>query len=277
METPDSQVNSCINCGSSISAKYCSNCGQRSGVKRITFKESWFDFWSRIYGLDGMFPRTIRDLTIRPGIVTRKILDGNRVMYYGPVGYFFLMVTLFIVVAGILNVDISEFLNQKQNTIGNFTVTGEREAELNKIVTDFISNNLRLIAFLVIPFNALAARFILFRKSGFNYMEHAVMPLYMIGHFYWLNIISIIIYFFSGSFFLNTVNSGILFLYFGYGYLTLFSGHSKVKSFIKGVLVYILGQFAMILAMVIIAVITVLIILNYNPDFFSSFGPATNK
>ena len=35
----------CINCNQEVSGNFCSQCGQRVHVKRITFKEGWFDFW----------------------------------------------------------------------------------------------------------------------------------------------------------------------------------------------------------------------------------------
>ena len=269
--------NKCVNCDSEIRDNFCSHCGQRVGVKRITLKESWFDFWSRVYGFDGMFPRTIRDLTLRPGTVAQKIISGNRVKYYGPVGYFFLMVTLFIVIAGLLNVDIREFLSQKQNTIGNFTVTGEGQDKINEMVRGFISDNLRLIAFMVIPFTALIARYIMFRKSGLNYLEHAVLPLYLIGHSYWLNILSIIMYSLSGMFILNSVNSFILIAFFGFGYTGLIVTQSKIKSFIKGIFVFILGQISLIITLVIVAVIVIFILYKVNPEALELIRPSNNR
>jgi len=56
----------------------------------------YHDFQARIYGLDGMFPRTLRDVTLRPGQASRTFIQGNRVKYYGPVGYFFLMITVLL-------------------------------------------------------------------------------------------------------------------------------------------------------------------------------------
>lgn len=274
---PESENKACINCGNETRDKFCPNCGQRVLVKRITLKESWLDFWSRVYGFDGMFPRTLRDLTIQPGSVARKFIDGNRVTYYGPVGYFFLMVTLFIVVAGMLDVDLREFINQKQNTIGNFNATGANQEKINDLVKNFVSENLRFIAFLVIPFNALMARFILFRKSGLNYLEHAVLPLYLIGHIYWLSIISIIVYAITGSFVLNTVNSFVLILAFGFAYTNFISYQSKVKSFFKGIGVFIGGQLFLIISISVITVIVIVIMYKINPDSLEMIRPSNNQ
>ena len=71
---------------------------------------------ARIYGFDGMFPPTLRDITIRPCVASRKYIEGNRVAYYGPVGYFFLMVTLIYIVASLFNIDLVEFMKSASGT-----------------------------------------------------------------------------------------------------------------------------------------------------------------
>lgn len=124
----------CTNCGQEAIEKFCPNCGQRTNVKRITFREGWFDFWSRVYGFDGMFPRTLRDLTIRPGKAARDYINGNRVKYYGPVGYFFLMITLFLVLAGMLDIDVRVFLSQNQGMIVEQPPPGSNQEQFNRII-----------------------------------------------------------------------------------------------------------------------------------------------
>src|SRR5688572_4844803 len=98
----------CINCSTESDGKYCPTCGQRMTVKRISFREGFYDFGARIYGFDSQFPRTLRDLTIRPGVAAKRFIEGNRAMYYGPVGYYFLMITVMFLVASILGIDFTE-------------------------------------------------------------------------------------------------------------------------------------------------------------------------
>ena len=76
----------CINCGSPVATPFCANCGQASPPKKLSVLTLYTDFQSRIYGFDGMFPRTLRDLTIRPGHVAETYINGNRVKYVAPVG-----------------------------------------------------------------------------------------------------------------------------------------------------------------------------------------------
>jgi hypothetical protein len=266
----------CINCQQEVSGTYCPNCGQRSTVKRITFREGWNDFWSRVYGFDGMFPRTLRDLTIRPGVAARKFIDGNRIQYYGPVGYFFLMVTLFLIVASMLGIDIKEFYSASQSTLVPKPKPGSGQEEFNKMVMDFVADNTRILAFAMIPFNALASRYLLFRKSGMNYLEHMVMPFYLTGHIYWLNIASLILYKLTSSFFLHFATAPVSFFYFAYAYTTFIGYQAKWKSFIKGLLVYGIGMFFFIIAISIISISLVILLVYLNPEAFEMLRPSNN-
>jgi hypothetical protein len=257
----------CPNCGLEQDSNFCGNCGQRMNVKRITFKEAFFDFWSRIYGFDSMFPRTLRDLTLRPGQVAARYIQRNRALYYGPVGYFFLMVTVFLLALSIFNIDIKDFLTQNQQAIGfDAARPGSTQDKMNRQILDVVGSNMRLIAFLIIPFNGLAARYLFFRKSGLNFLEHTVLPFYLIGHVYWLSILSVLLYLVTGSFMINNIISVVTLFYFGFGYLTLIDNQAKWKRFLKGVGVYIVGQLLFVTIMVILIVIGLLIAYQINPE-----------
>lgn len=266
----------CLNCGNEAQQQYCSHCGQRTNVKRITFKESWYDFWSRVYGFDGMLPRTLRDLTLRPGIAAKNFITGNRVLYYGPVGYFFLMITLFLIMANLLEIDLRDLYGERQVRMLQATNSGTGQEEFNRRILEFVTNNIRLMAFIVIPFNALASRYFVFRKSGLNFMEHMVLPLYLMGHLFWLNIIGLIIYKISGSLVINTLNTFAFCLFFGFGYAGLITYQAKWKAFSKGILTYFLGQLLMITFVVILTIIIITILAYVNPDALEILRPLKN-
>jgi hypothetical protein len=142
----------CVNCGNEVTDNFCSHCGQRTSVKRITLREGWNDFWSRVYGFDGMLPRTLRDLTLRPGVVAQKYIDCNRVLYYGPVGYFFLMLTLYLLMIGMIGVDIKEMLAQNQQMLAPVE-PGQGQQKFSQLVLEWVSNNMKLMLPLHIIFS----------------------------------------------------------------------------------------------------------------------------
>lgn len=232
----------CINCEQVIENNFCSHCGQRAGVKRITFREGWNDFWARIYGFDGMFPNTLRDLTVRPGIASRTFINGNRVKYYGPVGYFFLMITVFLLLLDLVNIEMADFLKEMgKNSFQEEIKSGSQQELMTQKMFQFMSDNFKLIFFGMIPIQAFYARYIFFRKSNLNYVENAVLPLYTAGHVYWISIVTVLVYKFSGVFLRNTIGTIISTIYIGFSYSNLYSYQPKWKAFVKGLGVYYLA------------------------------------
>jgi len=278
MEPVPSPVNVCPNCGLDQSGNFCAECGQRMSVKRLTVKEAFFDFWSRVYGFDSMFPRTLRDLTLRPGAVARRYINRNRALYYGPVGYFFLMGTLFVLVLGIFNIDIQEFLTQNQEALGVSEIEqNETQQQLNQQITKVVGDNLRWVSFMIIPFNGFAARYLFFRKAGLNLLEHTVLPLYLVGHMFWLSIVSSLVYLFTGSFFLNTLSALATVVFFGFGYTTFIDYQPKWKRFFKGLGVYIIGQLLFITVFIVLILLLVVVLKLVYPQALEFLNTKTPK
>jgi hypothetical protein len=267
------EANKCINCEQPIENNFCSNCGQRTDVKRISFREGWNDFWARIYGFDGMFPRTLRDLTLRPGKVAKLFIEGNRARYYGPVGYFFLMITLFLLVMSLLDIPFLEYTKSITKTLSIPTVKENSETEkFMKIWSNLISDNMKLFSFVIIPFFSLSSKW-LFSKSKLNYLEHSVMPFYIQGHVYWMSIISLFVYKTTGSAFLMSLDNPLTLVLFGIGAIQLFNYQKPFKAFIKGILVFILGFIMYLMGLIIF----VLLFFALNPTYLEMIRPSNNR
>ena len=206
----------------------------------------WVDFQSRIYGFDGLFPRTIKDLTIHSGSASREYIMGNRVKYYGPAGYFFLMVTLFLLVLSILNINFYEF-----SAASNPFINQSGGQEVNKLIIDFVSDNLKILSFLIIPFQALWAK-ALFRKSGYNLLEHTVLPLFTQGHFLWVGIVNLFIYKYLHYTIMQSYLLVIMVLYYCYAVSDFYDYQNKIKSFLKGLLVFFLAYISYTVMIIIL-------------------------
>ncbi len=266
----------CVNCGIESTGNFCNNCGQRIFVKRLTLREGWNDFWARIYGFDGMFPRTLRDLTIKPGLVSRDFLKGNRVKYYGPVGYFFFIITLMYLVASMLGVDLLDFfknVGQDMNSITQQTPKkGSGQEQVMESVMRLISDNMKLFSFMIVPVQAFCARFIFFRKSGLNFIENMVLPLYTQGHVYWITICSIVIFSISDTFPPSSIQVGLTIFYTCYSYTSMFLYQSKLKVFFKGFGIYLVTQ----ILFVLIISIVLGVVLFLNPGLVEMIKPSNN-
>jgi hypothetical protein len=260
----------CNNCGADAEGNFCSNCAQPLRVKRITFKEAWRDFGARIYGFDGMFPRTFKDLTIRPGLASREFIEGNRARYYGPVGYYFLMITCFLLWHQIIGLDYVDYLRSMQESLP----TQNGSDKVNLMVRGFVADNLKLIAFVTIPFSVFAARYIFFRKQGLNFLEHSVPIFYMMGHLYWFQIFESTLFRFTGISTGTTMQAVASSLYLGFGYTSFVTTQPKWKTFLKGLGVYVLGFTLMFVTIMIITLGVVFILAAVDPKTLDMFKPS---
>ncbi len=189
----------CINCNAELSGSYCSSCGQKAEVNRITFKTLFQDYLGRLFGLDTKFLRTVKDLATNPGIVARSFNEGNRVKYMGPVAFFFIITTLYLLSFSILGVSIEEFMLSSSNEMQELSNPSASNRELAlrqkmmKTIMSTISENMRIMSFLIIPFLGIVGKWF-YRKSGLNFLEHTTNAFYMLGQGSILAILTVIIF-----------------------------------------------------------------------------------
>lgn len=262
----------CVNCQAETSSTYCPNCGQRMTVKRITFKEGWHDFWARVYGFDGMFPRTLKDLTLHPGAASRRFIEGNRARYYGPVGYYFLMITLMFLVASLLGIDIYQFMADRSADLNVAPPTGKGQQEFQRQMNVFIVDNLKIFAFLIIPFMAVWAK-ALFRKSGYNIVEHSVLVFFVLGHVYWLSILDLFLQKIASLHIHQAITFAATVLFFAYAVMDMYNYQSKPKAFFKGIAVYVLA----FLSFTIFIALASVVFFVLNPETLELVRPSNNN
>lgn len=76
---------SCKNCGHPLAGNFCSHCGQRSDVHRITWHELAHQLPHAMFHVDDGLFFTLWELTRRPGYAVREYLMGKRKPHYNPV------------------------------------------------------------------------------------------------------------------------------------------------------------------------------------------------
>src|SRR5690606_21607490 len=95
-------MNTCSNCANTFAGNFCNECGQKNNSGRIYFKELVSDFFSNFFSLEAPVYRTIKFLTVKPGIVARDFIFGKRKPYYRPVQYFILGIAFYLLIRAIL-------------------------------------------------------------------------------------------------------------------------------------------------------------------------------
>jgi len=89
----------CLNCGATLSGRFCAECGQRDVPPRPTVRELAGDAYGELVGWDGRLARTLALLLRSPGTLIREILDGRRSAYISPVRLYLACSLLYFLVA----------------------------------------------------------------------------------------------------------------------------------------------------------------------------------
>jgi len=101
----------CANCHTKLAGAYCRTCGQAAHVHRSL----WHIFEETLHGVfhfDTKSWRTLPLLLARPGLLTRRYIDGQRVRYVSPLALFLFTVFLMFFVISLVNGNSNFHFNQ---------------------------------------------------------------------------------------------------------------------------------------------------------------------
>ncbi len=85
----------CENCGTIVTERYCTRCGQLASDFHRPFFSLVTSSVADVFALDGRLWRTLPMLVFRPGRLTRNYLDGKRARYVPPFRMFLLASVIF--------------------------------------------------------------------------------------------------------------------------------------------------------------------------------------
>lgn len=87
----------CLNCGAALSGEFCHHCGQSGQSLRRPFWTLLAESLETFFSIDGRIARTVPDLVLRPGRITRAYLDGQRARFIPPFRLYVFASLLFFV------------------------------------------------------------------------------------------------------------------------------------------------------------------------------------
>ena len=85
----------CRNCGTEVTGRHCPQCGQLAASFHRPFLSLIADSISDTLALDGRIARTLPLLLFRPGVLTRRYIEGKRARYVPPFRLFLLSSLIF--------------------------------------------------------------------------------------------------------------------------------------------------------------------------------------
>lgn len=101
---PQRKEKNCLNCGTFVTGKYCQQCGQENVEPKDTVFGLIQHFVYDMTHFDGMFFSTLKLLLFRPGMLTKKYVEGKRASYLNPIKmYVFTSAVFFIIFFTFLN------------------------------------------------------------------------------------------------------------------------------------------------------------------------------
>lgn len=182
-----SKTYTCPNCGSIVTGKYCSNCGQERITGKLKVKDIGKDVSHGIFHWDSTFFRTLKELVKHPGIFIRSYIDGKRKPYVKPFSYFIFIQTVYVILFHQLGKKYFAYINLTLNTSGTDLARTEHLQSL-------INANINYLNFILPLIYAFFLKLFLKKKAGVNYAEGIVFSFYAFGT---ILIFSVIIMLFS--------------------------------------------------------------------------------
>lgn len=258
----------CLNCSETITANFCSNCGQKK-FKRIDKKYIWDELQYTVLHTNKGFLYSLKRLIKNPGKTAREYINGNRVNHYKPILLLFLL-------SG-----ISTFISFKvldfNHVLGTYFAKQKMNSGFMSDFMSFISSYNSLFMLLLVPLFALTTK-IAFRSWGHNYYEHLVMNTYILSFYTVLNIVMMypVLFFYKhdpDTFFSVTQYAFILVPFM----LVLFFKTFYYEKPLKAVLVRVLGVLGltvagyMVFIMIAVVVGIVLALTQGGPEALQYF------
>lgn len=237
----------CKNCDNSYHGNFCNMCGQSAHTHAINWHYVVHDVQHGVFHVDKGILYTLKELVLRPGQTIRHFIKGKRVDYFKPSALVFILATLY----GFLYhyFDINEMFIQGTN---------KESQAMQQSMQQWVTSHYALVILATIPFYALGS-FIFFRKSGYNFIEHLVVNLYLGALKLALQIVLFpFLYMSQGSTLMAwaltiSMIADIVLLCYVFG--NLFNMYSKAGRVIRAICSYLLGN---VFVMVLVIAITVI-------------------
>ena len=166
----------CKNCNTDLSSNFCSNCGQRSSVNKVTFAETFQDFVDATFSFNAPLIRTTKLLLINPGKLFNDYLNGKRKSYYKPVSFFIITTLIYVIIRSIIDYN--------PMTTAGVNVDG-------KILEDagqFMVKNINNIMFLFVFTLAFFLKLLFYKRNSFA--EFIAISFYAIGVYTLIGLVS---------------------------------------------------------------------------------------
>lgn len=173
----------CISCNFEHKEKYCPNCGEKNGTKKITLSSIVEDSFSSITNMDKGFLFNIKALLLHPRKITIDYLLGKRKGILNPISFLFITITIYIIV-------ITFFKEPNELAEENSLTKSQCEKTFNYVGL-FLRTYLKYFWVLCIIPLGISLK-LLFGK--YNFIEHLAISSFIIGQATLIGILSYLVF-----------------------------------------------------------------------------------
>ncbi|MGV6844723.1 MAG: DUF3667 domain-containing protein [Lutibacter sp.] len=95
----------CLNCGQPLlnNENFCSNCGQKNSVKKLSFSNFLSNLFSGFFSYDSRFWKTFIPLLTKPGKISKQYIEGKRIRFVNPFQLYLNVSIIFFLIFGLTN------------------------------------------------------------------------------------------------------------------------------------------------------------------------------
>lgn len=164
----------CLCCNHTFEGNYCPHCGEKAGVRRLSWRTLGDDLLYSFTNMDRGFVFTVRELFSRPGHMMREYLAGRRRCYFRPFAMLVLLAGAYLILATLLFPDF--------NPMVGVNLSGEQTAPSpSREVLEILFGHPAAFSLLLLLGIAWVTPLV-FRKNGgrkYNYIEYLFIGAYM--------------------------------------------------------------------------------------------------
>lgn len=198
--------NDCLNCGTTVPDKYCTNCGQENLELRENFLHLMLHSVGHYFHFESKFFNSLIPLFTKPGYLTKEYFAGRRASHLNPISmYISISILFFFLFTANSNSNKKEILKEKEadkKTIvaeteipakDNITIAGwdvpieglnakfrevKQDETKNALFRNKLVSHLPKVMFILLPLFALILKLVNFRSKKF-YAEHLIYSIHV--------------------------------------------------------------------------------------------------
>lgn len=146
----------CKNCDAPITGDFCSACGQKAHIDRISVRHLFHELIHILTDADKGFLLLMKELPRRPGLVAKGYIQGQRKKYFNPL--------MFLVITGGASVFLTHEFGSPLTPLH----------PLQKETLQLFFGNERLFMLLMVPLLSFFS-WISFFRSKYNFAENCIL------------------------------------------------------------------------------------------------------